>query len=88
MLKLASKPLISKPKKNVQAAKKTPKGGKPAAPLQKALKAQKKVLETEILLKIIYLAIVYISSKASFPMMILSVGISLNFHEITFLTQY
>jgi len=46
VLKLASKPLISKPKKNVQATKKIPKGGKPAAPLQKALKAQKKVLET------------------------------------------
>lgn len=43
VLKLASKPLISKPKRNVQATKKTPKGGKPAAPLQKALKAQKKV---------------------------------------------
>uniref|UniRef100_A0A348G681 60S ribosomal protein L23a n=1 Tax=Odontomachus monticola TaxID=613454 RepID=A0A348G681_ODOMO len=45
VLKLASKPLISKPKKNVQAAKKTPKGGKPAVPLQKALKAQKKILK-------------------------------------------
>lgn len=44
VLKLASKPLISKPKKNVQAAKKTPKGGKSAAPVQKALKAQKKVI--------------------------------------------
>ncbi|KAL0132355.1 hypothetical protein PUN28_000261 [Cardiocondyla obscurior] len=43
--KVASKPLISKPKKNVQAAKKTPKGGKPATPLQKALKAQKKILK-------------------------------------------
>lgn len=41
--KVAAKPLISKPKKNAQAAKKTPKGGKPAAPIQKALKAQKKV---------------------------------------------
>ncbi|XP_032667691.1 60S ribosomal protein L23a [Odontomachus brunneus] len=45
VLKLASKPLISKPKKNIQAAKKTPKGGKPAVPLQKALKAQKKILK-------------------------------------------
>ncbi|XP_076652118.1 ribosomal protein L23A [Halictus rubicundus] len=43
--KPAVKPLISKPKKNVQATKKTPKGGKPAAPLQKALKAQKKILK-------------------------------------------
>lgn len=41
--KVAAKPLISKPKKNVQATKKTPKGGKPAVPVQKALKAQKKV---------------------------------------------
>ncbi|XP_014482835.1 PREDICTED: 60S ribosomal protein L23a [Dinoponera quadriceps] len=45
VLKLTSKPLISKPKKNVQVAKKTPKGGRPAAPLQKALKAQKKILK-------------------------------------------
>ncbi|KYN41088.1 60S ribosomal protein L23a [Trachymyrmex septentrionalis] len=45
VLKLASKPLISKPKKNVQATKKTPKGGKPATPVQKALKAQKKILK-------------------------------------------
>jgi len=42
VLKLASKPLISKPQKKTQAIKKTPKGGKPASPLQKALKAQKK----------------------------------------------
>lgn len=41
--KVASKPLFSKPKKNVQASKKTPKGGKPATAIQKALKAQKKV---------------------------------------------
>ncbi|EFN67039.1 60S ribosomal protein L23a [Camponotus floridanus] len=45
VLKLASKPLISKPKKNVQATKKISKGGKSAAPLQKALKAQKKILK-------------------------------------------
>ncbi|XP_066601694.1 large ribosomal subunit protein uL23 [Prorops nasuta] len=43
--KVAAKPVISKAKKNVQTAKKTPKGGKPAAPLQKALKAQKKILK-------------------------------------------
>ncbi|XP_046741180.1 60S ribosomal protein L23a [Diprion similis] len=41
----ASKPAIAKPKKNV-AAKKTPKGGKaPSKPVQKALKAQKKILK-------------------------------------------
>ncbi|XP_025156133.1 60S ribosomal protein L23a isoform X3 [Harpegnathos saltator] len=45
VLKLASKPLISKPKKNVSATKKTPKGGKSPVPLQKALKAQKKILK-------------------------------------------
>ncbi|XP_076683483.1 ribosomal protein L23A [Andrena cerasifolii] len=43
--KVAAKPLISKPKKNVPATKKVPKGGKPAAPLTKALKAQKKILK-------------------------------------------
>lgn len=43
VLKLASKPLIAKPQKKAQTVKKTPKGGKPAAPLQKALKVQKKV---------------------------------------------
>ncbi|XP_033327379.1 ribosomal protein L23A [Megalopta genalis] len=42
--KVAAKPLISKPKKNVQATKKSPKGGKPAGPVQKALKVQKKIL--------------------------------------------
>ncbi|CAL7941885.1 unnamed protein product [Xylocopa violacea] len=43
--KVAVKLVATKPKKNVQAAKKTPKGGKPAAPIQKALKAQKKILK-------------------------------------------
>ncbi|XP_076624012.1 ribosomal protein L23A [Colletes latitarsis] len=43
--KVAVKRLISKPKKNVQTTKKTPKGGKPSTPLQKALKAQKKILK-------------------------------------------
>ncbi|CAK9810789.1 60S ribosomal protein L23a [Anthophora quadrimaculata] len=43
--KVAAKPVVTKPKKNVQPTKKTPQGGKPAAPLQKALKAQKKVLK-------------------------------------------
>ncbi|XP_058794337.1 large ribosomal subunit protein uL23 [Phymastichus coffea] len=43
--KPAAKTVASKPKKNVQAQKKTPKGGKPAQPVQKALKAQKKILK-------------------------------------------
>ncbi|XP_016915506.1 large ribosomal subunit protein uL23 [Apis cerana] len=43
--KVVAKPVVAKPKKNVQPAKKTPKGGKPAVPLQKALKAQKKILK-------------------------------------------
>ncbi|XP_015111392.1 60S ribosomal protein L23a [Diachasma alloeum] len=43
--KAAPKPVTAKPKvKNVAPGKKTPKGGK-AAPLQKALKAQKKILK-------------------------------------------
>ncbi|XP_020298519.1 60S ribosomal protein L23a [Pseudomyrmex gracilis] len=45
VLKLANKPLISKPKKPVQTPKKTPKGGKRTVPIQKALKAQKKILK-------------------------------------------
>ncbi|XP_029051843.1 60S ribosomal protein L23a isoform X1 [Osmia bicornis bicornis] len=43
--KVAAKPVTAKPKKPTQPAKKTPKGGKSAAPLQKALKAQKKILK-------------------------------------------
>ncbi|XP_043273830.1 60S ribosomal protein L23a [Venturia canescens] len=45
-VKAPAKPAAPKPKKNVGAVKKTPKGGKaPAAPVQKALKAQKKILK-------------------------------------------
>ncbi|XP_015180225.1 PREDICTED: 60S ribosomal protein L23a-like [Polistes dominula] len=44
--KAASKVVISKPKKNAQATKKIPKGGKPSTtPLKKALKTQKKILK-------------------------------------------
>ncbi|XP_033355267.1 60S ribosomal protein L23a [Bombus vosnesenskii] len=43
--KVAAKPVVAKSKKNVQPPKKTSKGGRTAAPLQKALKTQKKVLK-------------------------------------------
>ncbi|KAK9303223.1 hypothetical protein QLX08_004999 [Tetragonisca angustula] len=43
--KVAAKPVVPKSKKTVQPVKKTSKGGRPAAPLQKALKAQKKILK-------------------------------------------
>lgn len=43
MPKVAAKPVVAKSKKNVQPPKKTSKGGRTAAPLQKALKTQKKV---------------------------------------------